>query len=155
MSNRVAKTREHSYLVWSYVSSGNNAGDLRSRGCELSKLCEFWWDGPERLGDGKNWPEQPNITNNDESEIARKKVKKLLATTLDLQNAVDTLLNKFTLRKTLRILSCINHFRSNCRKSKGNGPLTTEKVLVQGTFLIKKNKTCIVIPTVLRLVDNS
>ena len=30
-------------------------------------------------------------------------VNKLLVTTVDLQNPVDTLLNKFTLRKTLRI----------------------------------------------------
>ena len=44
------------------------------------------------LGDCKNWPEQPNITNNDESEIESKEVKELLATIVDLQNPIDTLL---------------------------------------------------------------
>ena len=72
MSNRVAKIREHSYLEWNYVLARNNAADLGSLGCELSKLCNFWWDGPESLRDCKNWPEQLSITNNDESEIKRK-----------------------------------------------------------------------------------
>ena len=65
-------------------------------------------------------------------------VKELLATTADLQNPIDTLLNKLTLRKTLRILSWINRFLNNCRKSKVSGPLTTEKFLVQRKFLIKR-----------------
>ena len=51
-------------------------------------------------------------------------VKELLATTVDLQNPIDTLSNKFTLRKTLRILSWINRFLNNCGKSKVSGPLT-------------------------------
>ena len=84
VSNRVAKIREHSYLKWNYVPTRNNPADLGSRGCELRKLCKFWWNGPERLRDCKNWPQQPDITNNDESEIERKMVKELLATTVDL-----------------------------------------------------------------------
>ena len=50
----------------------NSPADLGSRGCELRKLCEFRWNGPEWLGDRKNWPEQPDITNTDESEKERK-----------------------------------------------------------------------------------
>ena len=88
-SNRVAKIREHSYLKWNYVPTRNNPADLGSQGCELRKLCEFWWTGPEWLGDRKNWPEQPDNTNNDESEKARKMVNELLATTVDLQNPID------------------------------------------------------------------
>ena len=140
VSNRVAKIRGHSYLGWHYVPTQNNPADLGSRGCEFRKLCEFWWDGPEWLGDCENWLEQPNITKNNESEIERKKVKEFLATTFDLQNPIDTLLNKFTLRKTLRILSWINRFLSNCRKTKVSGPLTAEKVLVQRKFLIKREQ---------------
>ena len=89
----------------------NNPADLGSRGCEESKICDFWWDGSEWLGDCKNWPEQSNITNSDESEIERKKVKEVLATTIDLRNPNDTLLNKFTLCKTLRILSWDRYYR--------------------------------------------
>ena len=80
------------------------------------------------------------MTNNDESEIERKMVKGLLATTVDLQNPIDTLLNKFTLRKRLRILSWINRFLNNCRKSKVSGPLTADNVLVQRKFLIKREQ---------------
>ena len=139
-SNRVAKIRENSYLEWHYVPTQNNPADLGSRGCEFRKLCELWWDGPEWLGDCENWPEQHNITKDNESEIERKKVKELLATTVDLQNPIDTLLNKFTLLKTLRILSWINRFLSNWRKTRVSGPLTAEKVLVQRKFLIKREQ---------------
>ena len=48
-------------------------------------------------------------------------VNELLVTTIYLQNPIDTLLNKFTLRKTLRILSGINRFLNKCRKSKVSG----------------------------------
>ena len=64
-------------------------------------------------------------------------VKELLATTVDLQNPIDTL-NKFTLRKTLRILRWINRFLNNC------------KILFD-----KESKTCMVIRRILKLVDNS
>ena len=57
-------------------------------------------------------------------------VKELLAITVDLQNPIDTFLNKFTSSKTLRILSWINRFFNNCRNSKVSGPLTADKVLV-------------------------
>ena len=71
----------------------------------------------EWLGDCKNWPEQPNVTNNDEPKIERKKLKELLAT-VDLQNPIDTLLNKSASRKVLRILSWVDRFLNKCRKSK-------------------------------------
>ena len=57
-----------------------------------------------------------------------------------MQNPIDTLLNKFTLRKTLRILCWINRFLNNCRKNKVSGPLTADKVLVQRKFLIKREQ---------------
>ena len=88
MSNWVAKIREHSHLKWNYAPTRNNPPDLGSRGCELSKLCEVWRDGSDWSGDCKNWPEQRNVTNNDEFEIERKKIKELLATTVDLQNPI-------------------------------------------------------------------
>ena len=118
VSNQVAKLRKHSYLEWYCVPTKNNPADLGSRGCELRKLCEFWRDGSEWLGDCKN----------NKYKIERKKVRELIATTVDLQNQIDTLLNKFTLSKTLRILSWINCFLNNCSKSKVSGPLTAEKV---------------------------
>ena len=75
VSNRVAKIREHSYLGWNYVPTQNNPADLGSRVCEFRKLCKFWWDGHKWLGDCENWPEQPTITKNNESEVERKKSK--------------------------------------------------------------------------------
>ena len=57
-----------------------------------------------------------------------------------MKNPIDTLLNKFTLRKTLKILSWINRFLKNCRKSKVSGPLTADTVLLQRKFLIKRTQ---------------
>ena len=56
-----------------------------------------------------------------------------------MQNAIDTLLEKFTLRKT-RILSRVNRFLNNCRKIKVIGPLTADKVLVKRKFWIKREQ---------------
>ena len=78
VSHRVARLREYNYLKQNYAPSRNNPADLGSRGCELRKLCKFLRNGPEWLGDFKNWPEQSNITNNDESEIEREMAKELL-----------------------------------------------------------------------------
>ena len=118
MSNRVAKIREHCYLEWNYVTTRNNPADLGSRDFEQSKLCEFWWDGPEWLGDCKDWPEYFSITKDGESEIERKKLKELLGTTVDLKNSTGALLNEFTLRKTLRMLSWVDPFLNKSRKIK-------------------------------------
>ena len=141
VSNRVAKIRKHDYLDWLYVPTKTNPADIGSRGCELSKLSKMWWSGPEWLVNCEKWPEQPEITKCDESEIERKKVKEILAATIiNLEHPVDTLLNKFTLHKTLRILSWVNRFIHNCRKNKISGPLTTEEVLVQKKLLIKREQ---------------
>ena len=67
-------------------------------------------------------------------------VKELLAITVDLQNPIDTLSNKFTLRKMLRISSWINQLLNNCRKSKVSGPLTADTFLVQRKFLVKREQ---------------
>ena len=67
-------------------------------------------------------------------------VNELLVTTIYLQNPIDTLLNKFTLRKTLRILSWIDRFLNNCTKSKVSRPLTADKFLAQRKFLIKREQ---------------
>ena len=91
---------------------------MGSRDFEQSKLCEFWWDGPEWLGDCKDWPEYFSITKDGESEIERKKLKELLGTTVDLKNSTGALLNEFTLRKTLRMLSWVDPFLNKSRKIK-------------------------------------
>ena len=71
-------------------------------------------------------------------------VKELLATTDELQNPIDTLLNKFILRKTLRILSW-----------KVSGPLAADKVSVQRKFFIKREQNLYSIRKSLKLIDNS
>ena len=52
----------------------------------------------------------------------------------------DKLLSKFSLLKTLRILSWISRFLSNTRKHRLKGPLTTNELLKQRKLIIRKVK---------------
>ena len=49
-------------------------------------------------------------------------------------------MNKFTLRKTLRILSWVNGFLHNCRENKVRDSQTSERFLVQKKFFIKREQ---------------
>ena len=69
-----------------------NPGDLGSRGCEICNLDKKWWEGPKWLQDQTHWPKQPNIENWEESDVEKKKIKEILATTLTTENMFDKLL---------------------------------------------------------------
>ena len=59
VGNPVVKIKKNCYLKWNYVPARNSPADLGNWGCKLKKLCEFWWNGPEWLGDlrtGQNNP---------------------------------------------------------------------------------------------------
>ena len=59
--------------------------------------------GPKWLQDQTQWPEQPKIEKCKESDIEKKKIKEILATTLTTKNMFDKLLSKFSLLKILSV----------------------------------------------------
>ena len=114
--NRVAKIKEKDFINWKYVPTKQNPADLGSRGCDIGKLEQNWWEGPVWLRDPNSWPDQPMIESSEESEIERKRVKEILAVTVLSETIYDKLLVKYPILKTLRILSWIKRFLTNCKK---------------------------------------
>ena len=67
------------------------------------------------------------IESSEESEIERKRVKGSLAVTVSSETIYEKLLVKYPMLKTLRILSWIKRFLSNCKKQQVRSPLTSSK----------------------------
>ena len=67
------------------------------------------------------------IESSEESEIECKRVKDSLAVTVSSETIYEKLLVKYPMLKTLRILSWIKRFLSNCKKQQVRNPLTSSK----------------------------
>ena len=76
----------------------------------------------------------------EESEIERKRVKEILAVTVTSETIYDKLLVKYPVLKTLRILSWIKHFLTNCTKQQVRGSFTSSEIENQREFLIKEEQ---------------
>ena len=59
--DRVVKIKEKGFTNWKYVPTKQNPADLGSRGCDIGKLGQDWWEGPVWLRDWNSWPDQPMI----------------------------------------------------------------------------------------------
>ena len=134
----MSKIKGESYIEWKYVPTKENPADFGNRGCEICKLDNEWWEVPKWLQYQTQWPEQPKIENFKESDIEKIKIKEILATILTKENMFDTLLSKFSLLKTLRVLSWISRFLSNSRNDRLKGPLTTNELMKQRKLIIRK-----------------
>ena len=75
-----------------------------------------------------SWPHQPMIESSEESEIERNRVKKISAVTVSSETIYDKLLVKYQMLKTVRILSWIKRFLTNCKKQQVRGPLTSSEI---------------------------
>ena len=100
VSKRGSKIKGRSFIEWKSVPTKENPADLGSRGCEICKLDNKWWEGPKWFQDQTQWAEE-------------------------LKNMFHKLLSKFSLLKTLRVLSWKSRFLSNSSKHRLKGPLTT------------------------------
>ena len=80
------------------------------------------------------------IENSEESEIERKRIKLILAVTVSSEIIYDKLLAKYPMLKTLRILSWIKRFLTNCKKQQERGPLTSSEIENQRGFIIKEEQ---------------
>ena len=68
------------------------------------------------------------IESSEESEIERNRVKKISAVTVPSETIYDKLLVKYQMLKTVRILSWIKRFLTNCKKQQVRGPLTSSEI---------------------------
>ena len=139
VANRVKKIQVHSATLWRHVPSEENPADLASRGGNVSGE-KLWWKGPVWLADPTRWP--PNIVTQPcpESAAERKVQQELFAVGVEGSDDFDHLLEKFGLRKALRICAWVSRFRHNSRhpSDKIQGPLSTPEIADQEMFWVKR-----------------
>ena len=111
VSNRVKKIREHERLEWHHVPTGQNPADLGSRGGNVVSN-ELWKTGPEWLSDRSTWPPRAILEACPEvnQEIKSKPTSQALTTARTSTNGdvFDELVEKYSLRKTLRICAWVH-----------------------------------------------
>ena len=105
--NRVRKIQRHTNLMWHYVPTSENPTDLGSRGGSVTKA-ELWWRGPKWLADPKKWPTDIVTHATQESQAERKVQRELFAGTVEVNHDFDHVLEKFGLRKALRVCAWIS-----------------------------------------------
>ena len=146
VANRVAKIQEHNHVKWHHVSTHENPADLGSRGGKVVGD-ELWKYGPHWLKDQSQWPPQTTLRASPEAIEELKAVMSSRAlVTVNPPAERDTfsdLLEKFPLRKVLRICAWISRFHENCRATQGErqyGPLTTAEIRVRELWWIRKTQ---------------
>ena len=141
VANRVRKIQSHRNVLWHHVPTGHNPADLGSRGGSVSEA-EIWWKGPSWLGDPAKWPPEIVTEPSPESRAERQVQKELVAVGVEGRNEFDDLLEKFSLRKAMRIGAWISRFLRNCCRpsNKIRGPLTTAELAEHELFWIKRTQ---------------
>ena len=126
-------------MLWHHVPSADNPVDLGSRGGSVTGA-QLWWNGPTWLTDPANWPPEVVTKPSPESLAERKVQQELFEVGVEGKSDLDAVLEKFDLRKELRIGAWVVRFLGNSRNStnKAKGPLSTAKVKRHETFLVKR-----------------
>ncbi|XP_028415553.1 uncharacterized protein LOC114538695 [Dendronephthya gigantea] len=144
VSNRVKKIREHERLEWHHVPTLQNPADLGSRGGNVVGN-ELWQNGPEWLSDKSKWPPKVILHASPEANEEVKTTPTINALNIICSNAendaFDGLMEKFPLRKTLRICAWVHRFTQNCRVESGSrefGPLNREEIEKRTQWWIKR-----------------
>lgn len=139
VANRVRKIQSHEEARWRHVPTTDNPADLGSRGGSVSNK-EMWWSGPAWLPYPEKWP--PTIVTKacTSSEGERKVQRELFAVGVEAHNCFDHVLEKFGLRKAMRICAWVLRFTHNSRhpsKLRISGPLTTDEIAQQELRMIR------------------
>jgi transposase InsO family protein len=145
VANRVNKIRAHEAIAWHPVPTGENPADIGSRGGDVVDN-ELWQRGPSWLSDQSRWPKDVVVATCPEAEreLKREQIAKVFTTVSNGSsgNKFDELLEKYTLRKTLRIYAWVSRFARNSRNRKRDdresGPLVTEEIRNAEAWWIKR-----------------
>ena len=141
VANRVNKIQSHKQVRWHHVPTNDNPADLGSRGGSVSER-ELWWKGPTWLSDPANWPPEIVTEASPQSLAERKVQRELFAVGVEVTNDFDLLLERFGLRKAMRICAWVSRFTHNSRhpSEKVKGPLTTKEIVYQEELWIKRTQ---------------
>ncbi|XP_044179547.1 uncharacterized protein LOC122961023 [Acropora millepora] len=135
VNNRVQKKE---WIKWRYVPTKENPADLGSRGGQINQENSLWWYGPVWLFNPSAWPADVARTSTPESLNEAKTIKEVFKLASEEKvNALNSILNKFSLWRVLRISARIARFLHNSRspnQQRKTGPLTTEELREQRRF---------------------
>ena len=104
-------------------------------------LSQAKWSLPSSwLSDPSQWPADILTKATDDSNAEKKVQRELFALGVEANDDFDTVLEKFGLRKAMRICAWISRFSHNSRhpSQKIIGPLTTEEIQLQDMSWIKR-----------------
>lgn len=141
VSNRVEKIQAHSEVTWRHVGTSENPADLRSRSGDVTNN-PSWCNGPKWLKNKACWPPDIVTKASDESMAEVKATQDVFAVAIATTDELDTLLEKSTYWRTMRICAWIMRFVHNVRSRKTErlkGPLTTEETNKVIIFLGEKS----------------
>ena len=139
MANRVQRTREKG-TSWKHVPTGQNASDHGSRGAIADLLEALWFKCPEWLKNPSEWPKNIVLKPSKESSDKAKLIKEVLMKTMEKpkEDALWTLMEKYSYWKTIRITEWANRLLSNCKQAKRHiGPLSTTEIELENHWLKK------------------
>ena len=141
VNNRIQKIQSYQSVHWRHVPTDKNSADLGSRG---GKLTSLWIDGPPCLKSPEKWPLDIVVQPSKESRAESKPIREVMATTVvsNPEPQVNTieveLLKRYTLKKTLRILTWIYRFLGKSKtKQRQLGPLQFQELRQTEEMLIK------------------
>ena len=140
VANRVKKIQSKPDIKWRYVPTDCNPADIGSRGGEV-KGNKLWLNGPDWLKDNRVWPDDIVTQSTKESEAEARVIKTVMRVTQDNSDCFDHLLEKFALRKVVRICSWITRFATNLQlptDTRTLGALTTDEIEQQYIFWEKR-----------------
>ncbi|XP_028413930.1 uncharacterized protein LOC114536783 [Dendronephthya gigantea] len=140
VSNRVKKVKELDRIRWHHVPTNENPADLGSRGGDVVGN-ELWKHGPTWLNNQETWPPEVVPVASSDSKQEEKPSTRVLVTMNQTahEDVFDQLLERYTLRKTLRICAWINRFIQHTqRKAKSLGPIKTQEIEDARLWWIKR-----------------
>ena len=144
VANRVRKIREKKDISWRHVPTDENPSDQGSRGTIADKLEDLWFKGPEWLKNPSEWPENIVLKPSKESREEAKLIKEVLMKTMEKpkEDALWTLMEKFSYWKAIRVTAWANRFLLNCKQAKRHiGPLSTNEIELAKNHWVKKVQT--------------
>ena len=139
VANLTRKIQTHPNVLWYHVPSTDNPTYLGSHGGSVIGA-KLWWNGPTWLADPSQWPPEIVTEPSPESTAERKVQQELFTVGVEGSNDFDILLERFSLRKAMRIDAWISQFLHNSRhpSKKVQGPLTTPEIAAHELFLVKR-----------------
>ena len=125
------------------MPTDQNPVDLGSTGGNVSNAV-LWINGPSWLSFPDKWPTHVDIGPSAEPSTEAKEQKEVLAMALSKKDEFTEHMEKYNLKKTLRIFAWLTRFYFNCRSPKTSrvkGQLCTDEIKNQGVWWTKQAQT--------------